>query len=251
MTFTELHQQERPLLIGNVWDARSAAIAAELDFQALGTSSAAMASMLGYGDGEQMSFTEMESLIQAIQRGAELPLSVDLEAGYSQRAEEVAAHVAQLATMGVVGINIEDSRVEHNRHLVEAEAFADLIAEVKHILKSKEIDIFINVRTDAFLLGHSNALKEAQRRTALYEKAGADGIFTPCIVKAHDIAAMVDSTSLPLNVMCMPDLPDFETLQKLGVKRISMGNFLFDKMYQDLKGLMEKVLSSASFKPVF
>ena len=123
MTFTELHQQERPLLIGNVWDARSAAIAAELDFQALGTSSAAMASVLGYADGEEMSFTEMESLIQTIQRGAELPLSVDLEAGYSQRAEEVAAHVAQLATMGVVGINIEDSRVEHNRHLAEAEAF--------------------------------------------------------------------------------------------------------------------------------
>lgn len=54
--FRSLHHQDDPLLIGNVWDAHSAKIMEETGCQALGTSSAAIANMLGYEDGENIDF---------------------------------------------------------------------------------------------------------------------------------------------------------------------------------------------------
>jgi 2-methylisocitrate lyase-like PEP mutase family enzyme len=54
-------------------------------------------------------------------------------------------------------------------------------------------------------LGLENPLIETLKRIKLYEKAGADGIFAPCIIKEDEIKKLVESTALPLNVMCMPD----------------------------------------------
>ena len=55
MNFTDLHKNETPLIICNVWDVSSAKAAKTAGFQAIGTSSGAIASMLGYQDGEEMS----------------------------------------------------------------------------------------------------------------------------------------------------------------------------------------------------
>ena len=52
MEFKNLHNQEKPLLIGNVWDVPSTELAEKLNFQAIGTSSSAIASILGSNDGE-------------------------------------------------------------------------------------------------------------------------------------------------------------------------------------------------------
>jgi 2-methylisocitrate lyase-like PEP mutase family enzyme len=49
----------------------------------------------------------------------------------------------------------------------------------------------------------------------------------------------------------MPNLPDFNTLNDLGVKRISMGNFLFDKMYLQFEQTTKTVLNQKSFKTIF
>lgn len=62
---------------------------------------------------------------------------------------------------------------------------------------------------------------------------------------------MVSATRLPLIVMCMPDLPDFDTLKKLGVKRISMGNFLNGYTYTSLENMTKKILSAQSFNVLF
>ena len=81
MDFNALHQQNQPLLLANVWDASSAQAAQQAGYQALGSSSAAIAAMLGYEDGEEMSFDELFYVVSRIKTVSELPLSVDLEAG--------------------------------------------------------------------------------------------------------------------------------------------------------------------------
>ena len=73
--------------------------------------------------------------------------------------------------------------------------------------------MFINVRTDAYLLNVDNALEESIKRIEMYQSAGADGIFLPCIKTPDDISAVVTNTELPINVMCVPDLPDFNILE--------------------------------------
>ena len=64
--FTKLHQQSSLLILGNVWDAQSAKIAASAGFQALGTSSHAIANSLGYADGEQIPVNELLFVVERI-----------------------------------------------------------------------------------------------------------------------------------------------------------------------------------------
>ena len=251
MDFKNLHNQKEPLLIGNVWDVPSAKAAEKLDLQAIGTSSSAIATLLGYRDGEEIAFSELEYFVKRIIQSTPLPLSVDLESGYSRDPKEIANHIKRLINLGVVGINLEDSLVRKERTLSSADEFSRMLSEVKIILNGEQNDVFLNVRTDTFLLGHPNVIEETKKRIRLYENAGANGIFTPCIEKISDIKEVVNCTRLPINVMCTPNLPDFNTLTELGVKRISMGNFLFDKMYSELEQTLKEILSHNSFNPIF
>lgn len=251
MNFRSLHQENSPLLICNVWDAASAKMASKLQFKAIATSSSAIASMLGYTDGEQMSFTELVYIVKRILASTTLPLSVDLEAGYSKDPIKIAEHIKILSDLGVVGINIEDSFINDKRMLSSANDFAKKLSVIKKELIKNQVDLFINVRTDPFLLGLENALEETISRITLYESIDVDGIFVPCIEKQQDIITVVHNTQLPVNVMCMPNLPDFDFLEKSGVKRISMGNFIFDQLSNHLENTLNKILKGQSFTSVF
>ena len=57
--FKELHHQSQPLLIANTWDAISSKAAEKAGFQVIGTSSHAIANILGLEDGEIIPFNEM------------------------------------------------------------------------------------------------------------------------------------------------------------------------------------------------
>lgn len=98
-----------------MWDVASAKVAEKSGFQAIGTSSAAIASMLGYEDGEKIKFEELCYFVKKIAKSTSLPLSIDLEAGYSRTPTEIIKHIKILSTYGVVGINIEDSILNEER----------------------------------------------------------------------------------------------------------------------------------------
>ncbi|MDX1738565.1 MAG: isocitrate lyase/phosphoenolpyruvate mutase family protein [Alphaproteobacteria bacterium] len=251
MTFRELHNQDSPLLICNVWDVASARMAEKCGYSAIGTSSAAMATQLGFEDGEAMPFTQLYNVVKRIALNTKLPLTVDIEAGYSRDPSVVYDHIVSLGKLGVSGINIEDSLCDPERKLLDAAAFSELVSYLKAKLVESEQDIFINVRTDTYLLGLDHALKETTQRIKLYSAAGADGIFIPCLTESEDIKTLVGISNLPINLMCMPDLPDFNQLKEIGIKRISMGNFLFDSMIADLGDRLSKVVSDNSFRNVF
>lgn len=198
-----------------------------------------------------MTFPELEYVVRRIAANTSLPLSVDLESGYGQGPKEIARNIMKLADLGVVGINLEDSLVKGDRRLTDAQNFASMLSKVKNELTKNNLDIFMNVRTDTFLLGLSDAVEETQKRIQLYEKAGADGIFVPCVEKEEDIQTLVKCTTLPINVMCMPGLSSFESLKALGVKRISMGNFMFEALQRNYEYMLNEVLTQSSFKSVF
>jgi 2-methylisocitrate lyase-like PEP mutase family enzyme len=111
--------------------------------------------------------------------------------------------------------------------------------------------MFVNVRTDTFLLNVQDALVQTLYRGQLYANHGACGFFVPCVTRAEDITAIVRHVPLPLNVMCMPELADFSTLSTLGVKRISMGNFIHAATQARLKDLLCQVQTQHSFSGVF
>ncbi|AXE29724.1 isocitrate lyase/phosphoenolpyruvate mutase family protein [Chromobacterium phragmitis] len=252
MDFAQLHYQVEPLLLANVWDAASAHAAEAAGYAAIGTSSAAISDMLGYPDGEGMRFSELLDLTARLRTASRLPLTVDMEAGYGENAEAIVANLCRLAEMGVAGVNLEDSITRNGRReMVAAAAFSRRVREIRSGLLAGGVEMFLNARTDAYLLGMENACQESIARGRLYAAGGADGLFVPGVTDEADIAAIAADVPLPLNVMGMPGLPSFQSLARLGVKRISMGNFLYERMQQTLGQLLGAVKSAQSFQAVF
>ncbi len=250
--FYDLHFQAEPLILGNVWNAQSAKIYESLNFKAIGTSSAAIAKTLGYNDGEEMPFDNLLFMVDKISKATNLPLTVDLEAGYGHTAAEIITNILKIHKLGVAGINLEDSEVTDGiRQLKDANEFSALLSAITNKLKELNAELFINVRTDTFLLNISDKLDETKRRITLYEQTNAKGIFLPCITNPTDIETIITFTKLPVNVMCMPELPNFEVLTRMGVKRISMGHFLNEYSYSSLETVNKNIIQYQSFQPLF
>jgi len=248
----EIHQQAEPLLIGNVWNVQSARMFEKNGYHALATSSAAIAETYGYEDGEEISFEDYLFMIRKIAQSTDLPLSVDLEAGYGDSVQQIVSNIKTLTDLGIAGINLEDSMVNKGaRTLLDAKVFAEKLKLICNQLRSEQTEIFINIRTDVFLLSIDNPLSEALARIDLYENTGVHGIFFPCITDLTQITRVVNATSLPVNVMCMPGLPDFSSLKQAGVKRISSGNFLNKHAYSELDKALDTIHEEQSFKRLF
>jgi len=250
--FLALHHNTELLQIGNVWNVQSAQVYDKVNFKAIGTSSAAVAATLGFADGEEMSFDDYLFVIKRIAASATAILSVDLEAGYGNTPEEISDNIIRLYSLGVAGITIEDSIVtDGQRSIVDAKEFAAKLKQVTGLLAKAGVEVFINVRADSFLLGLPNALEGALTRTKLYQDTGVHGLFFPCITQIADIEKITALSSLPVSVMCMPNLPDFKALQNAGVRRVSSGNFLNSIIYRELENKVEKIVAENNFASLF
>ena len=249
-TFLQLHQQDEPLLLANAWDAQSAQLMEACGYKAIGTSSHALATAQGYTDGEQLPFPLLLQTVKKMAAAISIPFTADIEGGYSRTIDGITAHISSLYDAGVAGINLEDTIAGKERVMQPAAAFQKTISAIADYISKNNLKIFVNIRTDAFLLGMPNAVAETLNRVKQYEQAGASGIFVPCITAAGDIQQVVKATRLPVNVMCMPDLPGFDELQQLGVKRISMGPFFFNKVYEHIRTLSNAVNSHKNFSAI-
>ena len=249
--FLALHQRPQGFILGNVWSVASARSVEQAGFEALGTSSAAMADALGYADGEQLPFALLLDQVQRIRKAVNLPLSVDIEGGYSRDPVVIVDHISQLNQLGVVGINIEDSVVSGTRELLPADAFAAGLKEIKKQLTEKAIQMFVNVRTDVFLLHPENALEITLERMRLYQHNGIDGIFIPGLSLADDVQCVMQEIQVPLNLMSLPNLTDLKPLRQLGVKRFSMGNFAYASAQAYVQNVLSDIQQNQSFQALF
>ena len=85
----ELHHSERPLVIGNAWDAANARVLELAGFRAIGTTSAGIVFSHGYPDGQRISADLMVAAVAEICRVTSVPLTADMEAGYGSTPEEI------------------------------------------------------------------------------------------------------------------------------------------------------------------
>lgn len=249
--FRSLHHAKELFVLPNAWDAKSAISFREAGFPAVGTSSAAVAASLGYSDGEAMSFDEYLFVIKRIIASVDIPLTIDMEMGYGKTNEAIFNNLLKLVDLGIAGINLEDSFIEKGSRLLKnAASFAETIHFLKEKISSQGKELFFNIRCDTYILDVADKQGETVKRLKLYESAGADGIFLPCISNEDDIANAVENTKLPINVMCIPGLPAFDTLNTLGVKRVSMGPFLFNKVYNNISNLSQTIMHDKNFQSI-
>ncbi|GAA2452400.1 isocitrate lyase/phosphoenolpyruvate mutase family protein [Actinomadura vinacea] len=216
--FRDLHERDTPLLLPNAWDVASGAALAEAGFPAIGTTSLGVAAAAGKPDAEGGTRQETLALARGLAR-LPVPVTVDVEGGFSDRAEDVAALAAELASYGIAGINIEDGRSDGS--LGPADRQSALIGAIKDAAPG----LFVNARTDSFWLpGHE---AETLERVRAYTGAGADGVFVPGIAEEADVRAVVAATPLPVNVLFLPGRVTVDGLAELGVRRVSYGSLLF------------------------
>jgi 2-methylisocitrate lyase-like PEP mutase family enzyme len=195
-----------------------------------------------------------ECLLDTVKRiipRVRIPLSVELEQGYSKELRAILEHIEKLHDLGVAGINIEDSDGPHAISLRSITDFQKLISGINSHLDRKNMKNFINARTDAYLIKHPAPLEETVQRANAYEQAGANGIFVPFLNDPIDIRRIVRATRLPVNVFCTPRLPSFKVLSGLGVKRISMGAALFQSMKSSLEKTISGIREDKSFLRLF
>jgi len=209
--FRDLHQNGL-LILPNAWDAGSARIIEHAGAKAIATSSAALAWSHGYPDGEAMPQEAIVAAVRAIVRVVEIPVSVDLEAGYASDAQTAGAFAARLVDVGAVGVNVEDG-------LGSPDLLAAKIERIKEAGAKAGIDLWVNARVDLYLRKlkeGEGAYQETVLRARRYREAGADSIFVPAASGEALIARLVQGVMVPLNVLAWPGVPPAEKLKDWG-----------------------------------
>lgn len=225
--FRNLHIKGKPFVLKNIWDTGSAKTIAECGDQALATSSWAVAAAYGYSDGEQCPFELVIANIERITSAVDLPVSLDIESGYSKTSEGIANTITQVIQAGAIGINIEDQFIGGDG-LYSIEEQCSRIAVARKAASDAGLELFINARTDVYLKTkatdqNEKHLEEVIERGNAYANAGADGFFVPGLLDSSTIKSLCQQVSLPINIMLMDKELKPEEFASLGVARISTG----------------------------
>jgi 2-methylisocitrate lyase-like PEP mutase family enzyme len=220
--FAAMHIPGNPLIFYNVWDAGSTVAVAKAGAKAIATGSWGVAGAHGISDGEKLPLDIAIATLKEILAVTDLPVSIDMEAGYGADAAAVGASVKRAADAGAIGINMEDKDPATRTLFSVAEASARIKA-------ASETGVFVNARADMFILtppaDHDTVkVDEMIERAKAYADAGARGLFVPFLQDAALIERLCAGSPLPVNILMRAGCPDHKTLAGLGVARISHGH---------------------------
>jgi 2-methylisocitrate lyase-like PEP mutase family enzyme len=239
--FHSLHR-EGILLLANAWDAGSARLIESLGARAIATTSAALAWSHGYADGNLLPVPLLAATVAEIARVVRVPLTVDIEGGYSDDPAAVGDVVARVVDAGGVGINLEDGTAP-------PDLLCAKIEQARHAAARAGVDLYVNARADVYLralVPAEGRVEETLARAARYRAAGASGIFAPGISDVSEIQALASGVGLPLNILCRPGLPPARELAALGVRRLSAGSDVAEVVYGRMAAVAAAFLRDGS-----
>lgn len=225
--FMALHTREGGLVLPNAWDGVSALLLADAGFEAIGTSSAALAAALGRIDGRH-AVTRDEHLAHAalLSKVTGLPVNGDFEDGYGDTAEDVAATVDRAIEVGLAGIGIEDTTGNQGDPIRD---FDDAVDRVRSAVGASKQRIVVTGRTDNYLQGRPD-LDDTIRRLTAFAEVGADVLYAPFPPDLDSLVKIVSAVApKPVNVLISPAdrVLTVAELQQAGVKRVSLGPALY------------------------
>ncbi len=223
----ELHSGPRILVLPNAWDVVSARLIEEAGYPAIATTSAGVAAVLGYPDGESISRSEMLEMVARIARVVRVPVTADMEAGYGVTPAEMAETARALVDAGAVGMNLEDTLGEDPHRQVELPLQVEKICAIKETSSKVGVPLVINARTDIYLAAigpEETRFERTVERLRAYREAGADCLFAPGIRDGETIEKLVKALGAPLNILISPGCPSIAELEKMGVARVSAGS---------------------------
>ena len=224
--FRALHARDRAFIIPNPWDVGTARLLQSLGFEALATTSAGFAFSLGKQDGAVDRET-MLSHAAALAGATDLPVSADLENGYSDRPSGVVETIRLAAKTGLAGCSIEDVPQGRGKAPYEISLAAERVRAASEAAHALPFSFTLTARSENFIVGRPD-LSDTIARLQAFQEAGADVLFAPGLKTKEDIRTVVRSVNRPINViMGLEGVQlNLAELSELGVRRVSVGSAL-------------------------
>ena len=252
--FLKFHQGKEILVLLNSWDIGSSKLIEACGYKSIATTSMGIAASLGYPDCQVIQFSEMIEVITGIVNAVQVPVTVDIEAGYGNNLNEIIDSVKKIIATGIVGINIEDS-IDLNPVLIDEMEFCDRISAIRALSDSLGYHLVINARTDSFYtsLGSTREkLSESIKRGNKYREAGADCIFIQPVWEKETISTLVKEINAPINILSNPGIgaglpPSVRELQDLGVARLSLGSSLMKATLALIKKVADELSEKGTY----
>jgi 2-methylisocitrate lyase-like PEP mutase family enzyme len=244
-----LHAPGAPLVLPNAWDAASAQAVVAAGFPVVATTSGGVAAALGYEDHEHAPATDMLAAAGRIGRSVDVPMTLDSEAGYGMKPDDL---VAALRDAGAAGCNLEDTNHAAGE-LRDPVSHAAWLRTVRQAATIAHYPLVINARIDVFLsalLAGSDTpqrelLPDALRRARAYLDAGVDCVFPIALWENDALREFVSGTPGPVNVLKTPRAPSLPELAELGVARISYGSLLHRDAMEQFGGVLRSIAAEA------
>ena len=252
--FLKFHQDKEILVLLNSWDIGSSKLIEACGYKAIATTSMGIAASLGYPDCQVITLSEMIDVMTGIVNAVQVPVTVDIEAGYGNNLNEIIESVKKIIATGIVGINIEDS-IDLSPVLIDEMEFCERIAAIRALSDSLGFHLVINARTDSFYTSSGSPqqkLSESIRRGNKYREAGADCIFVQPVWEKETISTLVKEINAPINILSNPSNgaglpPSIRELQDLGVARVSLGS----SVMKATLALIKKIADELSVKGTY
>ena len=252
--FLKLHQDKEILVLLNSWDTGSSKLIEACGYKAIATTSMGVAASLGYPDCQVIQLPEMIEAIKGIVNGVQVPVTVDIEAGYGNNLTEIIDSVRKIIATGIAGINIEDS-IDLNPVLIDEMEFCERISAIRALSDSLGFHLVINARTDSFYTSPGSLrekLSESIKRGNKYREAGADCIFVQPVSDKETISTLVKEIAAPLNILANSTIGtgsplSVRELQDLGVARLSLGSSLMKATLVLIKKVADELSEKGTY----
>jgi methylisocitrate lyase len=242
--FRTLHESGC-FVIPNPWDLGSARHLADLGFHALATTSAGFAWSRGRADND-VTLDEALRHFEELAAEVEIPLNADFEGAFAVEPEGVAAHVRRAVATGISGVSVEDSTGDEAAPLFE---FAKAVDRVRAAAEAvRGTGVVLTARTEGFIVGRPD-LDETVRRVKAFAEAGAACLYAPGIRAPEQIEAVVKAAApKPVNVLVGAPFTTVEALERMGVRRISVGGALARAAWRGFMAAAGEIARAGTFQ---
>ena len=232
MDFEDRRAQFRTLhesgcfIIPNPHDVGTSRLLTTLGFSALATTSGGHAASLGRVD-MTVGRSEIVTHVTAIAASTHLPVSVDAEQCFPGDAGGVRTTIKLLADAGAAGCSIEDWNPRDGR-IDDLNVAAARVAEAA--TEAELHGMVLTARAENHLRGVDD-IDDTIERLSVFREAGAHVVYAPAVNGLEKLGRIVTETGAPVNVLLTPGGPSAGELERIGVRRISVGSALTRRAY--------------------
>ncbi|HEY5461907.1 MAG TPA: isocitrate lyase/phosphoenolpyruvate mutase family protein [Hanamia sp.] len=242
----DLHHNGKLLILPNVWEPLGATMLENIGYPVVATSSSAVAFSNGYDDGEKLPFNDLLNILRKIVHSVNVPVTADIESGYAKNNTTLAENIKKLINTGIAGINFEDSHHDEQK-LISVDEQCEKIFLIKKVASETGMPFFVNARTDSYIknnnLSSEEKLSQTIQRGKAYKEAGADCLYPITLKNKKDFVTIIKEVGLPVNILLLPGIPDFNELKETGVTRLSLGGNFIKFAISNMKNITEKLLN--------